>query len=92
MTRTLAPAAPTISLTIGTLALPGYSLRNGQRLAGALERELGRLLIQGPLPGQSFALEQVQIPRFATPAGERPERTGRRLARLIAEQLQGPGQ
>lgn len=89
MNRAAAPAAPAISLNIGTLALPGYSARNGQRLAGALERELGRLLAQAPLPEQGFQVERVRIPRFATPAGERPERTGRRLARLIAAQLQG---
>ncbi|WCM54377.1 hypothetical protein OH720_15640 [Pseudomonas sp. WJP1] len=84
-----ATATSAIRLAIDTLALPGYSVGNGQRLAGALERELGRLLVQGPLPGLGFEVDRIHLPRFETPAGERPERTGRRLAQLIARQLQG---
>lgn len=81
-------SAPSLSLHIGSLALPGYSSRDGARLAGAFERELGRLLAAQPLPEQGFQAERLQIPRFRRQPGERPELTGRRLARLIAEQLQ----
>jgi len=83
------PAAPQLHLHIGSLALPGYSAGDGRRLAGALQRELGRLLELQPLPAQGFSAERLQIPRFRRRAGERPELTGRRLARLIAEQLEG---
>lgn len=82
------PVGPALSLHIGSLALPGYSPREGARLAGSFERELGRLLAQQAWPEQGFQAEHLQIPRFRRQAGERPELTGRRLARLIAAQLQ----
>lgn len=81
------PVAPAINLHIGSLALPGYSLRDGTRLAEALKRELGRLLAAQPLPAQGFQADRLQIARFRRHTGERPELTGRRLARLIAQQL-----
>lgn len=88
MSAAISPAAPSLSLHIGSLALPGYSARDGARLAGSFERELGRLLSLQALPAQGFQADQLQIPRFRRAAGERPELTGRRLARLIAERLQ----
>ncbi|MET1080537.1 MAG: hypothetical protein ABWY06_21205 [Pseudomonas sp.] len=88
--RGLPPAssAPALRLQIGSLVLPGYTPREGARLAGAFERELSRLLSQAPAGGPSRQTESLQIPRFFLAPGERPERTGRRLARAIAEQLQ----
>ncbi|MBC9251680.1 hypothetical protein A9179_15510 [Pseudomonas alcaligenes] len=80
-------AAPSLSLHIGSLALPGYSPRDGARLAGSFERELGRLLTLQALPAQGFQADCLQLPALRRQAGERPELTGRRLARLIAEQL-----
>jgi hypothetical protein len=80
--------APNVSLTIGSLALAGYSSRDSARLAGAFERELGRLLEAAPIVAHSFDAPQMQIPRFHVTRGERPEHTGRRLARAIAERLQ----
>lgn len=88
MNRPVASAAPTLSLHIGSLALPGYSARDGARLAGSFERELGRLLSVQALPAQGFQADHLQIPRFRRSAGERPEVTGRRLAQLIAARLQ----
>ncbi|MBB2496658.1 hypothetical protein [Aquipseudomonas ullengensis] len=84
------PAAPAaITLSIGSLALPGYSRRDGQRLAGAFEHELGRLLAQlSARELQGFQAERLQLPCLQGLAGERPERTGQRLARVIAAQLQ----
>lgn len=86
--RTAAP--PQLNLRIGSLAVPGMSVRDGQRLARAFEHELGRLLAAQPLPAQGFQRERLQLPRLHRTPAERPERTGTRLARLIATQLLTP--
>lgn len=83
-----AAPAPRISLRIDSLHLPGYSVRDAGRLAGALERELGRLLGQQPAFRQGYRLDVLRLQRFRAVAGERPERTGRRLAALLAAGLQ----
>ena len=87
MNKPLATPRPAVSLNIGSLALPGYSARDGARLAGAFERELGRLLESAPLPVQGLSAPLLRIPRFRTSADESPERTGRRLARVILQGL-----
>lgn len=87
MNKPLATARPAVSLSIGSLALPGYSARDGARLAGAFERELGRLLESAPLPVQGLDAPLLRIPRFRTSANESPERTGQRLARVILQGL-----
>jgi hypothetical protein len=76
-----------VSLTIDSLALPGYSAQSGARLAGAFERELGRLLASAPLPAQGLDAPLLRIPRFRSVAHESPERTGQRLARAIHQRL-----
>ncbi|GAB7129696.1 hypothetical protein JCM19000A_42040 [Silvimonas sp. JCM 19000] len=87
--RAAAPSAR-INLRIGSLALPGLSVRDGQRLARALEQELSRLLATQALPTQGYARERLQLPRLSRRAHERPEHTGTRLARLIATRLFTP--
>lgn len=87
MIKPLATARPAVSLNIGSLALPGYSARDGARLAGAFERELGRLLESAPLPVQGMDAPLLRITRFGTSANESPERTGQRLARVILQGL-----
>ena len=87
MNKPLATARPAVSLNIGSLALPGYSARDGARLVGAFERELGRLLESAPLPVQGLDAPLLRIPRFRTSANESPERTGQRLARVILQGL-----
>jgi hypothetical protein len=81
------PARPEIGLTIGSLALPGYTPRDGARLAGAFERELGRLLDTASLAQRGSDTNLLRIPRFRTHANESPERTGRRLARAVLQGL-----
>lgn len=81
--------APRISLQIDSLHLPGYSVRDAGRLAGALEGELGRLLSKQPAPRRGYQLDLLRLERFSSVAGERPERTGRRLAALLARGLRG---
>lgn len=78
-----------LRLNIASLVLPGWSGRDGQRLASALRRELQLLLREQPLPNQSATLERITIERFRQITHERPEHTGRRLARVIADQLRG---
>ena len=87
MSRPAHRPPPRISLHVGSLAVPGYSVRDGARLAQAFQKELTRLLGARPLPQQSRHTESVQIPYFARREGEQPERTGQRLARRIAQAL-----
>ncbi len=85
----LAPA-PRVQLHIGSLALPGYTAREGARLAGAFEQELGRLLAQQASQlalQQSMEADLLRIPRFRRSAAESPERTGQRLARALIHGL-----
>lgn len=85
---------PGVQLHIGRLALHGVPLAEGRRIAGAFQRELGHLLFSQssqsqPLHSAQFAA--LRLPPLQRPAGERPEHTGRRLARLVALQWQaGP--
>jgi hypothetical protein len=81
------PAPAPLKLEIGTLRLAGYSARDGARLGGALRHELGRVLEAQALPQAGWRQELLALPRFAMRPGERPEQTGRRLARAIARAL-----
>jgi hypothetical protein len=78
---------PVVSLNIGSLALPGYSARDGARLAGAFEKELGRLLATAPLAQRGLETDVLRLPRFRGGAHESPERAGQRLARAIVQGL-----
>nr|MBF0684835.1 hypothetical protein [Pseudomonas sp.] len=87
MSRPAVRPTPRVSLHVGSLAVPGYSVRDGARLAQAFQKELTRLLGEQALPQHSRHTESLQIPHFARREGERPERTGQRLARRIAQAL-----
>ena len=76
-----------LKVEIGALHLAGYSVRDGERLGGAFRHELGRALEAQARPEAGFRQELLALPRFATRPGERPEQTGRRLARAIAQAL-----
>jgi hypothetical protein len=78
---------PAVSVRVGSLALHGYSNRDGMRLAGAFEKELGRLLATAPLAAHGLETDVLRLPRFRRSANESPERVGRRLARSIVEAL-----
>lgn len=82
-----APAHPSVSLKIGSLALPGYSTRDGARLAGAFEKELARLLETAALAQRSIEADVLRTSRFRTASNESPERTGKRLARAVVQRL-----
>lgn len=84
---TPAPAQRSVSLSIGSLALPGYSARDGARLTGAFEHELGRLLDSAALPQQGSDTALLRIARFRSSSNESPERTGQRLARAVVQGL-----
>jgi len=83
MSRPIAPPRPAVSLHIGSLALPGYSARDGARLAGAFEKEMGRLLEVSSLAQRGVDADVLRIPRFRSTPHESPERTGQRLARAV---------
>lgn len=87
MNRPAVRPSPRVSLHVGSLVVPGYSVRDGARLAQAFQQELARLLGEQALPQDSRYAESLQIPRFPHREGERPERTGQRLARRIAQVL-----
>jgi hypothetical protein len=75
-----------VRLRIGTLALPGYARGDATRLSSAFRVELARLL-QRELRGHAHHAEKLVVPRFVMREGEPVERTGRRLARVIAEHI-----
>lgn len=99
VTQTVAPAAtpggrpladaPSVRLHIGSLALHGVAPTEGRRIASAFERELHHLMTSQPLPLHSAEPAALRLPPLQRAAGERPETTGRRLARLVALQWQG---
>ena len=80
------PAAP-VHVSIGELRLVGYSKRDGERLGGAFQRELGRLLAHGGPPPAGFRQQKLALPHCASAGAERPAQTGRRLARAIVRSL-----
>lgn len=82
-----APTSARIKLQIDTLALPGFSRADGQRLVSALQGELQRLLSQ-QAPAAGWQQQGLRLPALSIRAGERPELTGRRLARAIVHGLQ----
>jgi hypothetical protein len=82
-------AAPIVQLNIGRLSLRGVTPAEGRRIAGAFERELRIQLASQPLPLHSARPNALRLPPLQRAAGERPESTGRRLARLVALQWQG---
>ena len=93
-----APARPAIRLDIGTLALPGVTPQRAARIGTALSTELSRLLsAQGAAAQLRQAVETGRLERPVLVAGsltivrgERPERTGRRLAESVARSLLHP--
>ncbi|MBV6447359.1 MAG: hypothetical protein FCKEOINB_00983 [Nitrosomonas sp.] len=89
MKRPITLAAPVVPLnvSVGEMHLSGYSKRDGARFASAFQQELGRLLQAQPQPAAGYRQDQLMLPRFYTQAQERPEQTGRRLARAIARAL-----
>lgn len=76
-----------LTVRIGALRLAGYSARDGARLGRAFQRELGQALQARGLPATGLRQDLVSLPRFVRRPGERPEQTGRRLARAIAREL-----
>jgi hypothetical protein len=80
------PAAP-VRVSIGELHLSGYSRRDGERLNAAFQRELQSLLRDQPRPQAGFRVPALAMPPVRARIRERPEQTGRRLARAIARSL-----
>ncbi|NRR29671.1 hypothetical protein HSX11_05690 [Oxalobacteraceae bacterium] len=80
------PLAP-MRVSIGEFHLSGYSRRDGERLSAAFQSELQTLLGSQPRPQSGFQMPVLALPSVHAHAQERPEQTGRRLARAIARSL-----
>lgn len=78
---------PALRIRIDELCLPGYSVRDGERLGAGLTGELQRLLQQRSVAAESHDRNCLLLDGFRVIKGERPEQTGRRLARLLAGKL-----
>jgi hypothetical protein len=76
-------AARRIEVSVGELSLPGQSPRSAERIAAAFRLELARSLVSVDLSKGSRRDGSI-VERFAMHATERPEATGRRLARVVA--------
>src|SRR5262249_40496960 len=92
------PPAP-LRLHIGTLALPGVSPAQGERIGAALQHELARLLasdaamerLRGSIASGALAsTTALDAGSLRMRRNERPERTGRRFAQRLAQSLLTP--
>jgi hypothetical protein len=80
------PLAP-VRVSIGEFHLSGYSRRDGERLNAAFQSELQSLLRSQPRPEAGFRMPVLALAPVQAHVQERPEQTGRRLARAIARSL-----
>jgi hypothetical protein len=90
------PSQAPLRLHIGTLALPGMSRVQGERIGAALRQELAQLLASDAMIERlsDSVASRALATTVALDGGnlrlrrnERPERTGRRLAQRLAQSL-----
>lgn len=89
------PAASPLRLYVDRLTLPAMPRTQGARVGAALQAELARLLAQPAMqarlrsPGAAERLAQAEFDggTLMLRRAERPEHTGRRLARQLVERL-----
>lgn len=84
-----APPFATLSLAIDELVVHGQSRPRARRLAGAFERELGRLMAERGVPARlrrAGDVDRLELGDLDV-RGIRPERLGRRLAVALWEEL-----
>jgi hypothetical protein len=77
---------PRVELHIEELVLHGVDARDRHLVADTLERELGRLFAEGPLPralGRRAALPEVDAGTFAAPAARDTQAMGAGIARAM---------
>lgn len=80
-----------VTVTIDRLVVDGLSRPAVRRLAGALERELGRLLEQRGVPArlaEAGELPGLRLDDLTAAPGAPPERLGRSLAAALYRQLE----
>lgn len=85
------PAPGPLRIRIGALGLPGLGAAAGARLADSFQQALVQRLLERSGAGASYTRHRLQLPRLPGRAGDAPELAGQRLAQLIAEALQQPG-
>src|SRR5262249_1312213 len=78
---------PRIELNIGERGLTGFSAREGRQVGHAVERELARLMAQGP-DFRGGSLDRVDAGRARVAPG-RPQTTGARIAEAVYRSLTG---
>lgn len=81
-----------IDLHIEELILPGLAPGDRQRIAGAVQDELVRLLAGNNLPEvfeRGGELQQLNGGSFAVRTGEKPESIGIRIGRKVFEGMAG---
>lgn len=81
------PETTEIHVVIDRLVVDADAPTNGERLAGALQRELTRLLVEQPPAATGRAVPTLCLPDIAPAAG--PDALGRELARALARGLGG---
>jgi hypothetical protein len=75
-----------IEVRIGELVLDGIALADAQRVGGAVERELSRLLAEGGVPGHLLngkSPEVIDAGAFERPPSGTPPAIGGALARAV---------
>ncbi len=75
-----------VELHIEELVLHGFAPGDRDRIGGAVERELARLLAEGGLPGASshpMAIGRLEGGAFQVAEGARPDGIGARVAAAI---------
>jgi hypothetical protein len=82
------PDSAPLRVHIDTLVVPAGSRRDGERIGLALRAELGRVLAAAPRPSQPVAVDTLAAGPLRLDAGDAPDRTGARLARMIAAGLE----
>lgn len=80
-----------LKLHIDELVLHGFAAKDRQRIAAAVEQELGRLLggKKSPVPRGNMHIEHMKGGAFRTEHGAKPEATGTQIARTIYRGMEG---
>jgi len=80
-----------LKLHIEELVLHGFAAKDRQRIAAAVEHELGRLLAEKkwPMPRGNLNIESMRGGVFRTEAGAKPGATGTQIARTIYRSMEG---
>ncbi len=85
---------PRVALRVEELVLHGFPPADRYRIAGALARELERLIAEGGVPAAWLSANGAAVLEggsFAMPPGARPEAVGRSIAGALYHGQEGGG-